>query len=90
MIIRRQPIEYYRTPREIRLNTVLTVCEILVCLAIMAMATVMFAKALAEDDPFYRTDSDAHYQRIADLCPNLSGQDQIDCYTWLRKGGRHE
>ena len=90
MIIRRQPIEYYRTPREIRLNTVLTVCEILVCLAAVALFAVMFAKALTDDDPFYRTDSDAHYQRIADLCPNLSGQDQIDCYTWLRKGGRHE
>ena len=90
MIIRRQPIEYYRTPREIRLNTVLTVCEILACLAFMAFFAVMFVRGLVEDDPFYRTDNDAHYQRIADLCPNLSGQDQIDCYTWLRKGGRHE
>ena len=51
---------------------------------------MLFAKALAEDDPFYRTDSDAHYQRIADLCPNLSGEEQIECYSWLRKGARHE
>ena len=87
----RQPsVRYYRAPRETRLNAIRNVCEILACLAIMAMATVMFAKALAEDDPFYRTDSDAHYQRIADLCPNLSGEEQIECYSWLRKGARHE
>lgn len=87
----RQPsIRYYRDPHATRLDAIRNVCEILACLAIMAMATVMFAKALAEDDPFYRTDSDAHYQRIADLCPNLSGQEQIDCYTWLRKGGQHD
>lgn len=90
MIIRRQPIEYYRTPREIRLNTVLTVCEILACLAFMALFTVMFAKVMTDEDPFYRTDSEAHYQRIADLCPNLNGQEQSDCYAWLRMGGRHE
>ena len=63
---------------------------LLACLAAVALFAVMFAKALTDDDPFYRTDNDAHYQRIADLCPNLSGQDQIDCYTWLRKGGHHE
>lgn len=88
--MRQQTIRYYRDPRETRLDAIRNVCEILACLAIMAMATVMFAKALAEDDPFYRTDSDAHYQRIADLCPNLSGQEQIDCYTWLRKGGKND
>ena len=87
----RQPsIRYYRDPHATRLDAIRNVCEILACLAIMAMATVMFAKALAEDDPFYRTDSDAHYQRIADLCPNLSGEEQIECYSWLRKGARHE
>ena len=88
--MRQQTIRYYRDPRETRLDAIRNVCEILACLAIMAMATVMFAKALAEVDPFYRTDSDAHYQRIADLCPNLSGQEQIDCYTWLRKGGKND
>jgi len=88
--MRHQPVNRYRDPHQVRLDTVLTVCEILVCLAFMALFTVLFAKALADDDPFYRTDNDAHYQRIADLCPNLSGQEQIDCYTWLRKGGRHE
>lgn len=88
--MRYQPVNRYRDPHQVRLDTVLTVCEILVCLAFMALFTVLFAKALTDDDPFYRTDNDAHYQRIADLCPNLSGQEQIDCYTWLRKGGRHE
>lgn len=87
----RQPsIRYYRAPRETRLDAIRNVCEILACLAAVALFAVMFAKALTDDDPFYRTDNDAHYQRIADLCPNLSGQDQIDCYTWLRKGGRHD
>ena len=61
--MRQQTIRYYRDPHETRLDAIRNVCEILACLAIMAMATVMFAKALAEDDPFYRTDSDAHYQR---------------------------
>lgn len=88
--MRSQKILYYRDPHETRLDAIRNVCEILACLAIMAMATVMFAKALAEDDPFYRTDTDAHYQRIADLCPNLSGQEQLECYSWLRKGARHE
>lgn len=88
--MRQPPIRYYRDPHATRLDAIRDVCEILACLAIMAMATVMFAKALAEDDPFYRTDSDAHYQRIADLCPNLSGEEQIECYSWLRKGARHE
>ena len=88
--MRQPPIRYYRDPHATRLDAIRNVCEILACLAIMAMATVMFAKALAEDDPFYRTDSDAHYQRIADLCPNLSGEEQIECYSWLRKGARHE
>lgn len=87
----RQPtIRYYRDPHATRLDAIRNVCEILVCLAAVALFAVMFAKALTDDDPFYRTDNDAHYQRIADLCPNLSGQDQIDCYTWLRKGGQHD
>lgn len=91
MIIRRQPIAYYRTPREIRLNSILSVCEILVCLALLALFVALFVKALAEDDPLYRTDTGEHYQRIATLCPNLSGQEQTDCYAWLRsKGGRYE
>ena len=88
--MRKPSIRYYRDPHATRLDAIRNVCEILVCLAAVALFAVMFAKALTDDDPFYRTDNDAHYQRIADLCPNLSGQDQIDCYTWLRKGGRHE
>ena len=88
--MRYQPVNRYREPRRVRLDTVLTVCAILVCLALLALFVVLFAKALTDDDPFYRTDTDAHYQRIAALCPNLNGQDQIDCYTWLRKGGRYE
>jgi hypothetical protein len=88
--MRQQTIRYYRDPHETRLDAIRNVCEILACLAFMAFFAVMFVRGLVEDDPFYRTDNDAHYQRIADLCPNLSGQDQIDCYTWLRKGGQHD
>ena len=88
--MRQQTIRYYRDPRETRLDAIRNVCEILACLAFMAFFAVMFVRGLVEDDPFYRTDNDAHYQRIADLCPNLSGQDQIDCYTWLRKGGQDD
>ena len=84
------PVNRYRDPHETRLDAIRNVCEILACIAFMALFAVMFAKAMTDEDPFYRTDSEAHYQRIADLCPNLSGQDQIDCYTWLRKGGRHD
>ena len=84
------PVNRYRDPHETRLDAIRNVCEILACIAFMALFAVMFAKAMPDEDPFYRTDSEAHYQRIADLCPNLHGQEQRDCYAWLQKGGRHE
>ena len=85
----RQPsIRYYRAPRETRLDAIRNVCEILACLAAVALFAVMFAKALTDDDPFYRTDNDAHYQRIADLCPHLPANEQPECLAWLRQGGR--
>ena len=44
--MRYQPVNRYRDPCRVRLDTVLTVCEILVCLALLALFVVLFAKAL--------------------------------------------